>query len=103
MIGSSIALPRRSSPWVALALIVAAQFVVVVDLSIVNVALVTIKSDLGFSETGLEWVITAYAILFGGFLLLRGRLADILGRRRIFIAGVALFDFASILSGLAWN
>ena len=86
MIGSSIALSRRSSPWAALSLIVAAQFMVVLDLSIVNVALATIKSDLGFSEAGLQWVITAYAILFGGFLLLGGRLADILGRRRIFIA-----------------
>src|SRR5260221_233148 len=103
MIGSSIALPRRSSPWVALALIVAAQFMVVLDLSIVNVALATIKTDLGFSETGLQWVITAYAILFGGFLLLGGRLADILGRRRIFVSGIALFTVASILSGLAWS
>ena len=94
---------RRPSPWTALALIVAAQFMVVLDLSIVNVALATIKSDLGFSETGLQWVITAYAILFGGFLLLGGRLADILGRRRIFVVGVALFTFASILSGLAWS
>jgi MFS family permease len=102
MIGSSISLPRRS-PWVALALIVAAQFMVVLDLSIVNVALATIKSDLGFSETGLQWVITAYAILFGGFLLLGGRLADILGRRRIFVLGIAVFTVASILSGLAWS
>ncbi|MDX6474658.1 MAG: hypothetical protein QOH95_169, partial [Gaiellaceae bacterium] len=93
----------RQRPWVALSLIVAAQFMVVLDLSIVNVALATIKSDLGFSETGLQWVITAYAILFGGFLLLGGRLADILGRRRIFIAGVALFTLASALSGLAWS
>jgi EmrB/QacA subfamily drug resistance transporter len=91
------------SPWVALSLIVAAQFMVVLDLSIVNVALATIKSDLGFSETGLQWVITAYAILFGGFLLLGGRLADILGRRRIFIAGITLFTVASALSGLAWS
>jgi EmrB/QacA subfamily drug resistance transporter len=103
MIGSSIALPRRSSPWVALSLIVAAQFMVVLDLSIVNVALATIKTDLGFSEAGLQWVITAYAILFGGFLLLGGRLADILGRRRIFILGIAVFTLASILSGLAWS
>ena len=103
MTGSSIALPRRSSPWVALSLIVAAQFMVVLDLSIVNVALATIKTDLGFSETGLQWVITAYAILFGGFLLLGGRLADILGRRRIFILGIAVFTLASILSGLAWS
>jgi EmrB/QacA subfamily drug resistance transporter len=94
---------RKSSPWVALSLIVAAQFMVVLDLSIVNVALATIKSDLGFSEAGLQWVITAYAILFGGFLLLGGRLADILGRRRIFVLGVGVFTVASILSGLAWS
>jgi EmrB/QacA subfamily drug resistance transporter len=94
---------RRPSPWVALALIVAAQFMVVLDLSIVNVALATIKTDLGFTEAGLQWVITAYAILFGGFLLLGGRLADILGRRRIFISGIALFTVASVLSGLAWS
>jgi EmrB/QacA subfamily drug resistance transporter len=106
MAGSSISLPSSSStrgPWFALALIVAAQFMVVLDLSIVNVALATIKSDLGLSETGLQWVITAYAILFGGFLLLGGRLADILGRRRIFIAGIALFTVASALSGIAWS
>src|SRR5258708_40323836 len=83
MAGSSISLPRNASPWVALALIVAAQFMVVLDLSIVNVALATIKSDLGFSETGLQWVITAYAILFGGFLLLGGRLARFPGRPRV--------------------
>src|SRR3978361_1552110 len=101
MTGSSIL--RAPSPWVALTLIVAAQFMVVLDLSIVNVALATIKSDLGFSDAGLQWVITAYAILFGGFLLLGGRLADILGRRRIFVVGVAVFTVASILSGLAWS
>jgi EmrB/QacA subfamily drug resistance transporter len=94
---------RRSSPWTALTLIVAAQFMVVLDLAIVNVALASIKSDLGFSQTALQWVITAYAILFGGFLLLGGRLADILGRRRIFVAGVALFTIASVLSGLSWS
>src|SRR5437660_12820226 len=94
---------RRPSPWVALALIVAAQFMVVLALSIVYAALATIKTDLGFTEAGLQWVITAYAILFGGFLLLGGLLADILGRRRIFISGIALFTVASVLSGLAWS
>ena len=78
---------RRPNPWVALALIVAAQFMVVLDISIVNVALATIKSDLGFSEASLQWVISAYAIVFGGFLLLGGRLADLLGRRRVFVDG----------------
>ena len=103
MASSAITLTRSPSRWAALALIVAAQFMVVVDISIVNVALATIKRDLGFSEASLQWVITAYAIVFGGFLLLGGRLADLLGRRRIFIAGIALFTLGSILSGLAWS
>ena len=92
--------PRR---WSALALIVTAQFMVILDVAIVNVALPSIKSDLGFSQTGLQWVITAYAILFGGTLLLGGRLADLLGRRRMFIAGLALFATSSLLCGLAWS
>jgi EmrB/QacA subfamily drug resistance transporter len=69
----------------------------------VNVALATIKNDLGFSQASLQWVITAYAIVFGGFLLLGGRLADLLGRRRVFIGGIALFTLGSALSGLAWS
>ena len=89
--------------WLALAVIVAAQFMVILDVAIVNVALPAIKSDLNFSEEGLQWVITAYAILFGGALLLGGRLADQLGRRRLFIAGIALFTVTSLLSGLAWS
>jgi EmrB/QacA subfamily drug resistance transporter len=76
---------------------------VILDVAIVNVALPSIKSDLGFSQTGLQWVITAYAILFGGALLLGGRLADLLGRRRMFIAGLALFAAASLLCGIAWS
>ena len=75
--------------WSALALIVTAQFMVILDVAIVNVALPSIKADLGFSQTSLQWVISAYAILFGGTLLLGGRLADLLGRRRLFIAGIA--------------
>src|SRR3989442_5865850 len=97
MVESSIARIRRPNPWVALALVVAAQFMVVLDISIVNVALATIKTDLGFSEASLQWVVSAYAIVFGGFLLLGGRLADIIGRRRVFIAGVALFTVSSAL------
>ena len=89
--------------WSALALIVTAQFMVILDVAIVNVALPSIKSDLGFSQTGLQWVITAYAILFGGTLLLGGRLADLLGRRRMFILGLALFATSSLLCGLAWS
>ena len=89
--------------WSALALIVTAQFMVILDVAIVNVALPSIKSDLGFSQTNLQWVISAYAIMFGGALLLGGRLADLLGRRRLFIAGLALFATSSLLCGLAWS
>jgi EmrB/QacA subfamily drug resistance transporter len=89
--------------WFALALIVAAQFMVVLDVAIVNVALPSIRTDLDFSQESLQWVITAYSILFGGFLLLGGRLADLLGRRRLFIAGLALFTVSSLLDGLAWS
>jgi EmrB/QacA subfamily drug resistance transporter len=89
--------------WFALALIVAAQFMVVLDVAIVNVALPSIKTDLDFSQESLQWVVTSYAILFGGVLLLGGRLADLLGRRRLFVAGVIIFTVASLLDGLAWS
>src|SRR5262249_55381915 len=89
--------------WSALALIVTAQFMVILDVAIVNVALPSIESDLHFSQTNLQWVISAYAILFGGVLLLGGRLADLLGRRRLFVAGLAVFGASSLLCGLAWS
>jgi EmrB/QacA subfamily drug resistance transporter len=89
--------------WSALALIVTAQFMVILDVAIVNVALPSIKSDLNFSQTNLQWVVSAYAIMFGGALLLGGRLADLLGRRRLFLAGLALFAASSLLCGLAWS
>jgi EmrB/QacA subfamily drug resistance transporter len=76
---------------------------VILDVAIVNVALPSIKTDLGFSEANLQWVISAYAILFGGVLLLGGRLADLLGRRRLFVGGLALFAASSLLCGLAWS
>ena len=76
---------------------------VILDLAIVNVALPSIKSDLAFSPENLQWVISAYAILFGGTLLLGGRLADLLGRRRLFVAGLSLFSLSSLLCGLAWS
>jgi EmrB/QacA subfamily drug resistance transporter len=76
---------------------------VVLDVAIVNVALPSIKTDLNFSQESLQWVITAYAIFFGGVLLLGGRLADLLGRRRLFMAGLTLFTVASLLDGLAWS
>jgi EmrB/QacA subfamily drug resistance transporter len=89
--------------WFALAVIVAAQFMVVLDVAIVNVALPSIKTDLHFSQESLQWVVTAYSILFGGVLLLGGRLADVLGRRRLFVAGIILFTVSSLLDGLAWS
>src|SRR5438046_4377828 len=76
---------------------------VILDVAIVNVALPSIKTDLDFSQTNLQWVISAYAIMFGGALLLGGRLADILGRRRLFVAGLGLFAVSSLLCGLAWS
>jgi len=75
----------------------------VLDISIVNVALPSIRTDLHFSQESLQWVITAYSIFFGGFLLLGGRLADLLGRRRLFMAGLLVFTVSSLLDGLAWS
>jgi EmrB/QacA subfamily drug resistance transporter len=95
--------PESNKRWFALAVIVAAQFMVVLDVAIVNVALPSIKTDLNFSQESLQWVVTAYAIMFGGVLLLGGRLADLLGRRRLFIIGIAIFTVASLLDGLAWS
>src|SRR5256884_145490 len=89
--------------WLALAVIVTAQFMVVLDVEIVNVALPSIRPDLNFSQGSLQLVFTAYAIMFGGVLLLGGRLADLLGRRRLFMIGLALFTVSSLLDGLAWS
>jgi EmrB/QacA subfamily drug resistance transporter len=87
--------------WIALALLAMAQFVVVLDASIVNVALPTIGESLSFSQDNLSWVVNAYVLTFGGFLLLGGRLADLLGRRRVFMAGLVLFALASLAGGFA--
>src|ERR687896_625350 len=87
--------------WIALALLCVAQFVVVLDASIVNVALPTIGAALGFSQDNLSWVVNAYVLTFGGFLLLGGRLADLLGRRRVFMGGMILFALASLVGGFA--
>ena len=89
--------------WLALAVIVTAQFMVVLDIAIVNVALPSIQADLQFSPENLQWVITGYSIFFGGFLLLGGRLADLLGRRRLLMAGLLVFTVSSLLNGLAWS
>src|SRR6202521_1266248 len=94
---------RDNRRWWTLALGGAAQFMVVLDVAIVNVALPSIKTDLHFTQESLQWVVTAYAILFGGALLLGGRLADLLGRRRLFVAGLALFAASSLLCGFAWS
>src|SRR5438128_4687231 len=98
MTETAVAIQRR---WIALALLCVAQFVVVLDASIVNVALPTIGRALHFSESSLPWVVNAYVLTFGGFLLLGGRIADLLGRRRLFIGGLILFSAASLAGGLA--
>src|ERR671935_2718948 len=89
--------------WVALILLCVAQFVVVLDASIVNVALPSIGAGLHFSEQDLPWVVNAYVIAFGGFLLLGGRAADLLGRRRVFMAGLMVVAVASLAAGFAAN
>jgi EmrB/QacA subfamily drug resistance transporter len=94
---------NHSRRWSALALIVTAQFMVILDVAIVNVALPSIKTDLGFSQTSLQWVVSAYAIFFGGALLLGGRLGDLFGRRRLFMGGLLLFALSSLLCGIAWS
>jgi EmrB/QacA subfamily drug resistance transporter len=95
----------RSAPQVnrnaVLAVVAGAQFMVLLDATIVNVALPTIQRDLGFSEQSLSWILNAYTLVFGGFLLLSGRAADRLGRRRLFVTGITLFSGASLLCGLA--
>jgi EmrB/QacA subfamily drug resistance transporter len=91
----------RQSRWTVLAVLALAQFMVVLDVTIVNVALPDIQRSLGFSTEGLQWVISAYTLTFGGFLLLGGRAADLLGRRAVFLAGLALFTASSLVAGLA--
>jgi EmrB/QacA subfamily drug resistance transporter len=93
--------PPMDRRWLALLLVCAAQLMIVVDGTVVNVALPAIRSSLHFSETGLSWVVNAYLLTFGGFLLLGGRAGDIFGRRRVFAAGLAIFTLASLLCGLA--
>jgi MFS family permease len=87
--------------WRAFALLAVAYFMTIVDLTIVNVSLPTIGRDLHFSETSLQWVATAYALTFGGFMLLGGRAADLLGRRRVLLLGLAVFTIASLTCALA--
>src|SRR5438552_4205736 len=89
--------------WFALTLLLGVRSMVVLNIAIVNVALPSITDDLGFSQSNLQWVVSAYALLFGGFLLLGGRIADLIGRRRVFVVGLVVFTGASLLSGLSWS
>jgi EmrB/QacA subfamily drug resistance transporter len=104
---SSVSAPSppttRGPSWLLLAVVCVGQFMVVLDLSIVNVALPAMQRDLHFSATQLQWVVNAYALTFGGFLLLGGRAADLFGRRKIFILGLAMFSGASLICALAPN
>src|SRR5437660_3038277 len=93
--------PPQTNRWVVLVIACLAQFMVVLDATIVNVALPSIQHGLRFSSSSLQWVVNAYTLVFGGFLLLGGRAADLIGRKRLFVAGVALFSLASILNGVA--
>ena len=102
--GAASAITRRISridPNAVLAVVAVAEFMVILDASIVNIALPTIKRDLGISQESLSWILNAYILTFGGFLLLGGRLADRLGRRRVFMAGIAVFSTASLVCGVA--
>src|SRR5688500_440130 len=103
MTAADLTNPDDRRRWYALALLAVAQFVVVLDASIVNVALPSIGRDLDFSQENLAWVVNAYVLTFGGFLLLGGRMADLLGRRRVFVGGLILFALASLAGGLAQN
>src|SRR5205085_6630958 len=89
------------SRWIALYVLCVGVLMIVLDATIVNVALPTIQKDLGFSQSSLAWVVNAYLIAFGGLLLLAGRLGDLVSRRKVFLAGLAVFTLASLLCGLA--
>ena len=92
---------RAVNPSLVLALVCLAQFMVVLDATIVNVALPTLQHDLHFSPSSLQWVINSYTLVFGGFLLLGGRASDLFGRKRLFLAGLVVFTAASVLDGIA--
>jgi EmrB/QacA subfamily drug resistance transporter len=92
---------QKINPWLALIVVCMGQFMVVLDATVVNVALPSIQADLGFSDSSLQWVVNAYTLFFGGFLLLGGRMADLIGRRTLFLAGIGVFTAASLLNGLA--
>src|ERR1700752_1048671 len=92
---------RAVHPWLVLVIACLAQFMVVLDASVVNIALPSVQRGLHFSAANLQWIVNGYTLIFGGFLLLGGRAADLLGRKRLFVAGVILFSAASLLNGLA--
>src|SRR6266568_475260 len=92
---------RSSGRWFALIVLCSGSLMIVLDTTIVNVALPSIRRDLGFSQTSLAWVVNAYLLTFGGFLLLGGRLGDLFGHRRLFLAGISLFTLASLVCGLS--
>ena len=89
------------NPWLVLVLVCMAQFMVILDATIVNVALPSIQKDLELSESNLQWIVNAYALTFGGFLLLGGRAGDLAGRKKVFLIGLVVFTIASLLNGLA--
>ena len=99
--GIAAAQGSRAPAWVVLTLVCLGQFMVVLDISVVNVALPSIQKDLGFSAAGLQWVVNAYTLAFAGFLLLGGRAADLYGRRKMFIVGLTMFSLASLVGGFA--
>jgi EmrB/QacA subfamily drug resistance transporter len=102
-IGSTVIPPTRDARWLALAVLCAGTLMIVLDATIVNVALPAIQRDLGFTQSSLAWVVNAYLIAFGGVLLLAGRLGDLLGRRRIFLVGLTVFTLASFACGVSQN
>lgn len=92
---------RTFNPWVVLTLVCMAQFMVILDATVVNVALPSIKRGLSFSNADLQWIVNAYTLTFGGFLLLGGRAGDLFGRQRIFLAGLVIFSLSSLVNGIA--
>src|ERR1035441_10140465 len=107
---STVTIPKSSepragrgatNPWLVLVIACLAQFMVVLDATVVNIALPSVQRGLHFSVANLQWVVNGYTLIFGGFLLLGGRAADLLGRKRLFVAGVVLFSAASLLNGVA--
>jgi len=94
---------HSTNPWIVLVLVCLAQFMVILDATIVNVALPSIQSDLGLDEANLQWIVNAYTLVFGGFLLLGGRAGDLIGRKRLFLIGLVIFTVASLMNGLAVN